>query len=198
MPALLPGPHGRARALVSFIGAWAIALPVAAQQHVHGRMALDVAVDAQSITLAIDAPLDGFLGLERAPRSDSERKRAADMVARLKAADQLFQPDPAAGCKLSKVDLDSAVLGLGDAGKKAGREQEHGHAGKAAHAGSEHADIDVDIVFNCANAAAARFIDVRLFDAFSRIRTIDAQVAAPQGQFKRTLRPGAPRLSLVR
>lgn len=206
MSALFAGRRSRARALVAFIGAWAIALPVAAQQHAHthGRMTLDVAVDAQSITLAIDAPLDGFLGFERAPRSDSERKRVADMVVRLKAADQLFRPDPSAGCKLAKVSLDSAMLGLGDSGKKGEHEQGHGHAGKAAQAAqaaqaeSEHADIDVDIVFTCADAAGARFIDVGLFDAFRRMRAIDAQVASPQGQFKRTLRPGASRLSLVR
>lgn len=195
-----PDNHRSARTLVSFFGAWAFALPVAAQQHAHahGRMALDVAVDAQSITLAIESPLDGFLGFERAPRNDSERKRVADMVARLKAADQLFQPDPTAGCKLSKVSLDSAVLGLGDARKAVEDERGPTHAGKVPHAEDKHADIDVDIVFTCVKAADARFIDVRLFDAFKRMRTIDTQVASPQGQFKRSLRPGASRLSLVR
>ena len=164
----------------------ASALSAAAHQHAHthGLMTLDVAVDAQTITLAIASPLDSFLGFERAPRSDAERKQVADMVARLKAADQLFQPDAAAGCKLSKVDLESAALGLGAA---------HDHGDK-----NEHADIAVDIVFSCAKAVDARFIDVKLFDAYPRLRSIDAQVAAPQGQFKRSLRPAAARLGLTR
>ncbi len=166
----------------------ATALSAAAHQHAHthGLMTLDVAVDAQTVTLAIASPLDSFLGFERAPRTDAERKRVADMVARLKAADQLFQPDAAAGCKLTKVDLESAALGLGAA-------HDHGHGVK-----DEHADIAVDIVFTCAKAADARFIDVKLFDAYPRLRSIDAQVAAPQGQFKRSLRPGAARLGLTR
>ncbi|MGJ7530662.1 DUF2796 domain-containing protein [Variovorax sp. GB1P17] len=181
----------------------AFTVPAGAQQHAHthGRMALDVAVDAQSITLQIESPLDGFLGFERAPRTDAERKRVSDMVARLNAAGQLFQPDPDAGCQLSKVELSSAVLGLGDV-----RKEDHGHAHKDAHADKkghdhgedEHADIDVSIVFACAKATDARFIDVKLFEVFKRIRTIDVQVASPQGQFKRTLRPNAPRLSLGR
>ena len=152
--------------------------------HTHGLMTLDVAVDAQTLTLAMSSPLDSFLGFERAPRSAAERQRVADMVARLKAADQLFEPDAAAACQLSRVDLESAALGLGAA---------HGHGEK-----DEHGDIAVDIVFTCARAAQARFIDIRLFDAYPRLRSIDAQVAAPQGQFKRSLRPGAARLGLTR
>lgn len=173
--------------------ALAAALPVAAHQHAHahapaqahthGQLTLDVAIDAQTITLAVAAPLDSFLGFERAPRTDAERQRVADMVARLKAADQLFQPDAAAGCKLARVDLASAALGLG--------------AAQGTDPG-EHADIDVDIVFRCAKAADARFIDVKLFDAYPRLRSIEAQVAAPTGQFKRSLRPGAARLGLTR
>ncbi len=177
------------------------ALPALAHQHAHthGRMSLDVAVDAQSITLSIESPLDGFLGFERAPRTDTERKRVAEMVARLNAADRLFQPDPAAACTLSKVEIASSVLGLGAKKEEA---HAHGHAGKAGHDHGHdhdgHADIDVDIVFTCAKAAEAGFIDVKLFDAYRRIRRIEAQVASPQGQFKRTLRPGAARLRLAR
>ncbi|MET1115626.1 MAG: DUF2796 domain-containing protein [Comamonas sp.] len=167
---------------------WMAALPAAAHTHAHthGHMTLDVAVDAQTITLALASPLDSFLGFERAPRTDAERRRVADMVARLQAADTLFQPDAAAGCKLQKVDLASEALGLGAA-------HGHSHGEKA-----EHADIAVDIVFTCARTAHARFIDVKLFESYPRLRSIDAQVAAPQGQFKRSLRPGAARLGLAR
>jgi hypothetical protein len=182
-----------------FVSTLTAALPAAAQQHAHqhGRMVLDVAADAQSITLTLESPLDSFLGFERAPRTDAERKRVADMIARLRAADQLFQPDPIGACTLSKVEVTSPVLGLGDKRKEAhsqGRGEKEGHS----HDGHEHADIDVDIVFTCAKATEARFIDVKLFDAYKRIRTVDAQVASPQGQFKRTLRPDAARLSLTR
>lgn len=170
--------------LTLVLAATALSAAAHPQAHTHGLMTLDVAVDARSITLAIAAPLDSFLGFERAPRSAAERQRVADMVARLKAADQLFEPDAAAACQLSRVDLESAALGLGAA---------HGHGEK-----DEHGDIAVDIVFTCAQAAQARFIDIRLFDAYPRLRSIDAQVAAPQGQFKRSLRPAAARLGLTR
>jgi hypothetical protein len=167
-----------------------------AQQHAHthGRLALNAAVDAQSITIQMEVPLDNFLGFERAPRTDAERKLAADMATRLRAADSLFSPDPRAECKLSKVDLDSAVLGLGENAHPAPAPTQ-GAPAKAGKAPEEHADIDVSIAFTCAQAKQARFIEVKLFDAFKGVQIIDAQVASDQGQFKRTLTRAAPKLS---
>ena len=53
---------------------------------------------------------------------------------------------------------------------------------------------DLHIVFGCTDAGKARFVDVRLFEAFPRIHSIDAQVASDQGQFRRRLNAKAPRL----
>ena len=178
------------------VSIWAAAASADEHAHTHGRLELDVALDARSITLEIESPLDSFLGFEHAPRTDAQKKRVADMVARLNAADRLFRPDPAAECKLSRVALRSQALGLGDAEE----ESEHGPepaARKKPAAGQqdEHADIDMTVVFSCAKASAARYIDIQLFNAFEGIRSIDAQVAAPQGQFKRRLSAPSPRLS---
>lgn len=185
-----------------FFGTLLASMSASAQQqqaHVHGHMTLDVAVDQHEITLAIESPLDGFLGFERVPRNDAERKRVTDLVAHLNSTDSLFLVDPEGACKLSKVTLSSAALELG--GKQ---EEKHGHdhakhghdhAGKKAH-DHEHANIDIDIVFTCTQATQARFIDVKLFDRYPRFHTIAAQVASPQGQFKHTLSKGTSRLNL--
>lgn len=171
-------------------------LAMAQQQHAHthGRLALDVAIDSPAITLTMEAPLDNFLGFERAPRTDAERKSVAAMIARLNAADTLFIPDSRAECHLSKVTLESAVLGLGD-NAKSDTVPTQGTAAKGRPTQDEHADIDVSIVFACAKAALARQIDVKLFDAFKGTKNIDAQVASDQGQFKRSLNKAASRLT---
>jgi hypothetical protein len=171
-------------------------LAIAQQQHAHshGRLALDVSIDPQAITLTMEAPLDNFLGFERAPRTAAERKSVAAMVERFMAANTLFIPDPRAECRLSEVTLESAVLGLGDNAKGDATPLQSG-AAKGQRAQDEHADIDVSIVFACAKASLARQIDVKLFDAFKGIRRIDAQVASDQGQFKRSLSKAAPRLT---
>ncbi len=152
--------------------------------HTHGRIALDAAVDARTITVQMEAPLESFVGFERAPRTDAERGQVADMVAKLKAG-QWLKPDPAGACTLGEVTLEAPVLGLGTPPKE-------GQKGKDDDA---HADIDVDVRLDCPQAAQARFIDVDLFSAFPRVRTVAVQLAAPQGQFKRTLKPGATRVS---
>jgi hypothetical protein len=148
--------------------------------HVHGQVRLDVVIDGPTIVIAMESPLDNFVGFERAPRTDAEKKTAEDAIAHLRAADQLFKIDPAANCKLGPVTLRSAALGLGK-----------GEEG----AGDGHADLDASFAFNCTNTAAAKFIDVDFFNAFKGTRQIEAQIAAPQGQFKRSLKRPATRLA---
>lgn len=166
--------------------------------HTHGVVALDVAVDQNTITLELDAPLESLVGFERAPRTDAEKQRVQQAVERLKAAATLFTIDPAAQCQLKGVELESDVLGLGDkpAASTGAPAAAKGHShGKKEHAHEEHADLEGRFVFACAQAASARYVDVGLFTAFSRIRTVNAQVASPAGQAKRTLRKDSARLT---
>lgn len=182
-------------ACLACVAAWV--LPAAAHQqhsHTHGRLSLDVAMDAHSITLLIESPLDSFLGFERAPRNDMERERVSQLVAQWNAADQLFQPATAAGCQLVKVELESEVLGLSGEHRQRHADKGVGHQPAA----SEHGDISIEVVFTCAKAELTPYLDIKLFDAYPRLKRIDAQVVSPQGQFKRSLRPGAARLNLVR
>jgi len=168
--------------------------PAVAQHHAHthGVVTLGVAVDQSTITLELSAPLESLVGFERAPRTDAERQRVQQAVERLKSAAGLFTIDPAAQCQLKTVELTSDVLGLG--AQSASATDSHPH-GKKAHAQEEHADLEGRFEFGCAQAVRARHVDVGLFTAFSRIRTVQAQVASPAGQAKRTLRKDAARLS---
>ena len=166
--------------------------------HTHGLLQLDVAIDPQSVTLQFESPLDNFLGFEHAPRTDEQRKRVEEMVASLKAADGLFYIDPVAECRLSRVALHSAVLGLGNDGKGEQPHHENAVHEKASAEEHEHADIDVTIVFSCRNADKAGFIALKLFDRYSHLHTVNVQLASAQGQFKRTLRADSPKLNLER
>lgn len=162
--------------------------------HSHGTVSLSVAVDARVVTVVLESPLDDLVGFERAPRTDAERQRVADMVARFNAADQLFRIDPTARCTLSTVGLKSAVLGLDDA-PAAGGSGDTGAARKDSSNDQSHADLTGTFVFTCQDGDKARFIDLGLFDAFKGIRIVNTQVVSPQGQFKRALRQKRPRVS---
>jgi hypothetical protein len=160
-------------------GAWA-----AGKAHQHGVLKLDIAVEARKLSLQLESPLDNLVGFERAPRNEAERQRVDAALAKLKAGQMLFTIDPAAQCKLAKVQLASAVLKLGPSAP----------AGKP----SEHADIDAVFEFDCHDAARAAFIDVGLFDAFAGMQQIEVQIATPTAQRKHTLKRPARRVALAR
>ncbi len=164
----------------------ALAAPLAALAqglaHVHGVATLDIAVEPRRIVVMFATPLDNLVGFERAPRTDSERRRADEAVARLKAGDQMFRFDPAAQCKLAKVDLSSAALKLGTP--------------DAAPAQGEHADVDASYEFACVDAGKAGHVDVGLF-GFNQIKRVQVQLVLPGGQFKRELKRPAQRIVLT-
>jgi len=171
--------------LVVAFAATARANPVPA--HVHGVVQLDIVVDGPTVLLEMSAPLEAIVGFERAPRTDAESKALDDALAQLRAADQMFRIDPGANCKLGPVSLHSVVLGLG-------RNEAPGRSSAPSPA-EGHADLDGSFAFNCINAGAAKFVEVGLFAAFRNVRQIDAQIAAPQGQFRRNLKRPASRIA---
>ncbi len=156
-----------------------------AQAHEHGTARLDVAVEGKTVSVQFEAPLDALFGFERAPRSAAERALVDAGVARLKAADRLFQFDAAAGCRLASLALTSAALKLGA-------------AAPAAALSAEHADLDATFEFACRSAPLPGTMDIALFDAFPGLQRIAIQVATPQGQFKRSLKRPTTRISLLR
>jgi hypothetical protein len=140
--------------------------------HVHGVAKMDIAVEAKKISVSFETPLDNLVGFERAPRTDSERQRVDQAVARLRAGDQMFKFDPAAGCKMARVELSSAVLKLGPA---------------QAAPKDGHAELEAEWEFDCADATLARHVDVELF-AFNPLKRVQLQLALPKAQFKRELK----------
>jgi len=148
--------------------------------HVHGLAKMDIAVEAKTITVNLNTPLDNLVGFERAPRTDGERQRAAEAVARLRAGDALFRFDAAAGCKLSHVELTSAALKLG---KSEGAAKD------------DHADLAAEWQFDCVDASRAAYVDVGLF-AFNPLKRVQVQLALPKAQFKRELKRPHTRIVL--
>jgi hypothetical protein len=155
----------------------------AGKAHEHGAVKLDVAIDGAVLTVLMEAPLDNLLGFERAPRTDAERKAAAEVLARLRSPGALLAADAAAQCTLSKAEVQAPVLEPVPGAKPAP---------------DEHADLDASYTFTCARPAELRALQLGLFDAYKRIQRIDVQVAGPQGQSKLSLKRPARSVTLVR
>jgi hypothetical protein len=153
---------------------------VAGKAHQHGVATMDVVVEGSTLTIELATPLDNLLGFERAPRTDAERARVQAMTTKLRAPQELFRPDAAAGCTPKTTTLESPVLGLGS-----------GPAAKG-----DHADLDASFVFECRAIGELRAVDVALFGAFPGFKRIGVQVAGPAGQARHALTPQARRLPL--
>ncbi len=164
-------------------GLLCVALPAAAgKAHEHGIARLDVAVEPTRVVFMLELPLDSLLGFERAPRTDAERQAADAALARLRDAGALFRVDPAAGCRLDRVDLRSGALGLGG----------------AVPSSDGHDDLDATFEFDCPQAPKAGFAEIGLFAALPRLQRVDVQAVTRKGQMKVTLKRPATRLSLAR
>ncbi|NLY26299.1 MAG: DUF2796 domain-containing protein [Alcaligenaceae bacterium] len=177
----------------------------ASKAHAHGQAELNIAIDAETITLNLVSPLDNLTGFEHAPRTPEQHTRARQAAEHLQNADQLFIPDPGAGCTLDSVDLESAILVSSStqadktaAGTPAAPVKDTGqHAHTPGYGTNEtHADVELTATFQCENTSVARFINTTLFDTFKRLQTMSVQIASPNGQGGLTLKRGTQRIAL--
>ena len=188
------------RAVASLLTLVACTTWATGKPHEHGVVRLDVSIEGPALTVAMTAALDNWLGFERAPRTDAERKAAAEVLARLRNPQQgtpLFVPDAAAQCQLVKAEVSAPVLEPG--AKPAAKSGAAPASPPAAHkGGAEHADLETSYTFQCAQPTQLRTLELGLFDAYKRIQRIHVQVAGPKGQSKVTLRRPARSITLVR
>ena len=188
------------RAVASLLTLVACTTSATGKPHEHGVVRLDVSIEGPALTVAMTAALDNWLGFERAPRTDAERKAAAEVLARLRNPQQgtpLFVPDAAAQCQLVKAEVSAPVLEPG--AKPTAKSGAAPASPPAAHkGGAEHADLETSYTFQCAQPTQLRTLELGLFDAYKRIQRIHVQVAGPKGQSKVTLRRPARSVALTR
>jgi Protein of unknown function (DUF2796) len=148
--------------------------------HVHGLVKLDVAIDAKTLTVQLEAPLDSLVGFEHRPRTAAQKQAAEAVQKQMNDGATLIRPESAALCKSTKTTVEAAALQSTPAAATKGATED------------QHADLDAHFEFTCEQPDKLTFIEIGLFDAFKRIKTIEAQVAGAKGQQKVTLkRPDA-------
>ena len=161
-------------------------LAMAEGPHQHGAARLEVVTDGTTLTVTLDSPLDNLVGFERGPRTAAERSAVQAMATALHGGATLLQPTPAAGCTLRGVALASDVIDPALLAKGAPLASGPGRPPAA----GGHADLQATFSFDCRTPAALKGVALGgLFQAFARLRQLDAVVVAPgvQRSFKPTL-----------
>jgi hypothetical protein len=159
--------------------------------HEHGKATLDVAVDGGRVDLRLATPAINVLGFERAPRTDAEKKAAADAAALLRRHAQLFAFPVAARCTAGAAEV-TAPNWSEAAGK---HDHDHDH-GKGDHGDAGHADYTARWTFTCAVPAALTFVDAPLVGRLQPGTAVTANVLSESLQTRQDLQAGAVRIRL--
>lgn len=179
----------------------------AADKHVHGHAALEVAVDGNRLLIVFESPLDNLVGFEHAPRTEKQKDAVRRMAAQVNRPEQHFVPTAEARCTSGGVRLASEVIDpslLGAATAPAGAAKppahpprdKHGHKGHKGYKGDKgHAELQAEFVFRCEQPEKLSSLEVKLFDAFRGLKRIDVQVAGARKQAAARLTPKNHRVS---
>jgi hypothetical protein len=158
-----------------------LACTVSAAPHVHehGVVQLQISIEGERVDVALQAPLDSLLGFERAPRTDAERRAAAEALSTLRQPQSWLKPEAAAACALTQSSVDAGVL---EAGAQAPRDG--------------HAEVEAAYALRCTQPQALSSLEVGLFEVFKRIQRIEIQTAGANGQGRSTLKRPARMVQL--
>lgn len=132
----------------------------AGEPHQHGVAQLLVAVEGNTLELEFISPLENLVGFEHAPRNEKERNAMRKLEQRFRDPASLFVPSAAAQCSAGAAQLELPG--------------EHGKNG--------HADMRAAVVFQCKDVAALKGMELQLFDAFPRLKRVQAQLATANRQ----------------
>lgn len=171
-----PGPIGAVMLIALALASLSAAghARASAGAHVHGQARLDLSIEGRTLRIEVELPMETLTGFERAPRTDDERRRVDRALEAVRSA-TLFRPSADAGCKPATQTF--RWSGSSDTAPGA----------TVLPADESHTDLLLTHEFECEHPAKLGSIDIGLFDAFSRLRRIDARIAGPSGTQARTL-----------
>ena len=155
--------------------------------HVHGVARLNVAIEGQTVEMELMSPGADIVGFEHAPETAAQRAAVVSAAAALEDGAALFAFPPEAGCRLSRAEVESALL-----------DRDHGE-GEAHEPGAEvereaHAEFEAEYRFRCERPDRLSHVDVRLFELFPAARALVVQSISPRGQSAEELTPSSARL----
>lgn len=167
--------------------------------HEHGHGHLNLVLDGNQLMIELQAPAADLVGFEHAANTDEEKAQYAKAVARLQQPDTLFRFDPAAGCKLTQQELQTAKE---DHDHDHEHEHEHEHEHDKAdgahdehhHDDAGHADMGAMYTYTCATPAKLTGLEATLFSLYPSLEKLSVQGILPTGQTAAELTPSANKL----
>ena len=163
---------------MSWPARWLLVLALAAipavaaeKAHLHGKAALDVAIEGSQLTLEFEAPLEDLVGFEREARNEKERAALTGLESYLKSG-QAFVPSAAAGCRPAAATVATSSPGKG------------------------HVEVRATWKYECADPMVLKIIEASIFTQYPKLKRIDVRAVTSRGQSAARLTPSARSLKL--
>lgn len=147
-----------------------------AHAHVHGKGTLDIAVEGNRVSLALEAPGMDIVGFEHAAKSAAQKAAVEAAKKKLEQPLDLFKLPAAAKCKLveAKVTLEDEAPAKGDA------KASHNHAGHKA--GDSHNAFRATYALDCEAPAQMSTLDADYFKVFKGADALTINLVSAKGQ----------------
>lgn len=139
--------------------------------HRHGHAELEIAVDGDRLTIALEAPGESVVGFEHVAETEAQKAAVATALERLSDPAALFVLPEGAGCSVASAEAEL-------------------------HRDGDHNAFEAEYAFTCTNAAELTSVETALFTLYPGLEEIDARYAVPGGQGAAELEADAPVLTL--
>ncbi|MGF1446572.1 MAG: DUF2796 domain-containing protein [Pikeienuella sp.] len=166
--------------------------------HVHGSGSLDIAVEGNTVAMALVVPGFDIVGFEHEATSDADKAAIEDGKAKLGKPLELFVLPAAAGCEVAQVQV--ALISEVDAhGHDEHGEDAHGHDdhGHDAHGEESHTEFKTEYQLTCADPSAISEITFAYFETFPNAEELEIQLITAKGSTGLEATRDAPVVSLA-
>jgi hypothetical protein len=153
--------------------------PRKADAHQHGTGKLDIAIDGQIVSLALEVPADDIVGFEHVAKTPADKAKVEAAKAKLATPLALFELPKAAGCSLQTGEVKFATET---------KDKKDAHDG--------HAEVTAEYTLTCTNAAEVKAIEFLYFKAFKGAEALKVNLIGPAAQLAFEVTRKKPRLDL--
>ena len=171
---------------LTFAMSIATSMATAQSAHVHGEGHINIAIDSNRITVALESPGADIVGFEHEARSSDEKAAINQAIAKLRDPMLLMRFDADAECEVQRASAE--IEGEHEEEKYAEHDQ---HEGEEAH-GAFVAEYELE----CADLSALGFIEFTYFSQFSNAQSLDIVLIDGSGQRSEEIDRANPVLQL--
>jgi hypothetical protein len=156
--------------------------------HAHGKVTLNIVLEANQLTIELDSPAVNVVGFEHEPRSKEEQSAVASANAHLRDSRKLFGFPPQAKCRVAGADLKPPHW-------EADAEDEHeAHEQHEAH--EDHADFEATYVYKCDAIENLAWLEPWLLEQLRNITEARVNIITASGQRSTTVTQARARIAL--